>query len=138
MKKMALVLGLMTFTSLAFSYSRSVVESTKLKDISEEHKILITEDLEPNKYITLGKLVEGKEAAFGSWCYLYGEEAITAGTILDVRRVEIEDTAGKLNAKWLKIELSGDCEINCLRVNPGNIKVKRVENLLNGNIKFIK
>ena len=67
-----------------------------------------------------------------------GDEDVAAGTILDVLAVETGNTVGKMKAKWVKIQLENTNEVRYLRMQLGNIKVRRVEKTLNGNIKFIK
>ena len=67
-----------------------------------------------------------------------GDEDVAAGTILDVLAVETGNTVGKMKAKWVKIQLENTNEVRYLRMQLGNIKVRRVEKNLNGNIKFIK
>ena len=133
---MALSLGVL---SNAFGYSRSVAKNTKVSQLTEDNRVLITEDLTVNRYSSsLGKLVEGKEG-LGAWCYLYGDRDLRAGSKLLIKDIEIEDGPhGLLEASWVKIVLSKSSEINCLRVNPAKIKVGRIEKILNGNIKFIK
>lgn len=139
MKKLMMASIAMLLMTNAFGYSRSVPLNTSLSSLNSEHKVLITEDLEVNRYTSLiGNLVEGNEAMFGAWCYLHGEDTFAAGTILRVLDVDIEDTAGKFKDKWITITLENSCEIKCLRMSPENLKVRRVEKLLNGNIKFIK
>ncbi len=143
MKSIILIFSIISAVSFAQSNlpERSVSKSLKVRDLTSNHKILITEDLLVEAGSWDNILRRETSTGFGKWCYLGkqsdDEETLAAGSVLNVNKVEI-DKGRKLESKYITIQTEEGYSINCLGNLVEGTKVRTIERLFKGLVKFIK
>ncbi len=125
--------------------NRSIKESTKIKNLQKGDKILVTENLRVNSTSSFDNILSRETlTGFGRWCYLGTESEnqnlndIDAGTILTIKDVRTKnvDTRGFFKSKWIILSTNEKITMICLG-QVKNLKVRRLEKIFKGNIKFI-